>query len=77
LTPPEVAEELNVKLPQVRALLRSGELRGVQIGGRGVWRIERAELERYIAKLYDEAQRSAEDEAPRTTDAGMPEGPFG
>ncbi|WP_343045051.1 hypothetical protein [Pseudarthrobacter oxydans] len=34
----QVAEELNVGQPLVRALLRSGELRGIQIGGRGIWK---------------------------------------
>jgi excisionase family DNA binding protein len=35
LTIEQVAEELNVGLPQVRTLLKTGELRGIQIGGRG------------------------------------------
>lgn len=34
LTIEQVAEELNVGIPIVRALLKSGELRGFQIGGR-------------------------------------------
>ncbi len=29
----------------------------VKIGGRGRWRVERAELERYIAGLYEAARR--------------------
>jgi excisionase family DNA binding protein len=60
LTPTDVAEELNVNLTQVRSLLRSGELRGIQIGGRGIWRIERAELERYIGQRYDEIEHVPE-----------------
>jgi excisionase family DNA binding protein len=35
LTVEQVADELNVGLPTVRMLLKSGELRGIQIGGRG------------------------------------------
>ena len=35
LTIDQVAEELNVGLPTVRMLLKSGELRGIQIGARG------------------------------------------
>ncbi|WP_342451743.1 excisionase family DNA-binding protein [Arthrobacter sp. H16F315] len=35
LTIEQVAEELNVGLPTVRMLLKYGELRGTQIGGRG------------------------------------------
>lgn len=34
LTVEQVAEELNVGIPTVRMLLKSGELRGIQIGGR-------------------------------------------
>jgi excisionase family DNA binding protein len=35
----QVAEELSVGVPLVRGMLRTGELRGIQVGGRGVWRI--------------------------------------
>ncbi|MHA7297667.1 helix-turn-helix domain-containing protein [Pseudarthrobacter sp. MDT3-1] len=35
LTVDQVAEEPNVSDVQVRALLKSGDLRGIQIGGRG------------------------------------------
>lgn len=35
LTIEQVAEELNVRASQIRALLKTGELRGIQIGGRG------------------------------------------
>jgi excisionase family DNA binding protein len=34
LTIEQAAEELNVKPNQIRALLRAGELRGIQVGGR-------------------------------------------
>lgn len=52
LTIEQVADELNVGLPQVRALLRSGELRGIQIGPRGLWRIGRVDLEDFIIGAY-------------------------
>lgn len=55
LTIAQAAEELNVKIVQVRALLRSGELRGFQVGGRGVWRIGRQDLEDYIAEAHRKA----------------------
>lgn len=42
LTIEQVAQELNVGEPLVRAMLKSGELRGIQIGGRG-----------YLAQLLD------------------------
>lgn len=59
----DVAEELNVKLPQVRALVKSGELPAIQIGGRGMWRVERVELENYIQGRYAQAR----DEIARDT----------
>jgi excisionase family DNA binding protein len=34
MTIEQVAEELSVGIPQVRSLLKSGELRGLQIGAR-------------------------------------------
>ncbi|MHA7191964.1 helix-turn-helix domain-containing protein [Arthrobacter sp. MDT2-16] len=36
----QVADELNTKHGTVRALIASGELPAIQIGGRGQWRIE-------------------------------------
>jgi excisionase family DNA binding protein len=52
LTVEQVAEELNVGIPTVRMLLKSGELRGIQIGGRGLWRVAAVDLEGYIADAY-------------------------
>lgn len=52
LTIEQVADELNVGLPTVRALLTGGQLRGIQIGGRGLWRIARRDLEDYIEHAY-------------------------
>lgn len=34
LTMEQVAEELNLGVPSIRALLKTGELRGIQVGGR-------------------------------------------
>ncbi|MGH3458782.1 helix-turn-helix domain-containing protein [Aeromicrobium sp.] len=52
LTLVDVAEILNVTSRQVYALVRSGDLRGIQIGGRGQWRVEAVELEDYIQRQY-------------------------
>lgn len=52
LTIEQVAQELNVGEPLVRALLRSGELRGIQVGGRGVWRIGAGDVDAYIEAAY-------------------------
>lgn len=52
LTTDQVTEELNVSANQIRALLNSGELRAIQVGGRGMWRIGFNDLEDYIAGAY-------------------------
>ncbi|MCL2466263.1 MAG: helix-turn-helix domain-containing protein [Micrococcales bacterium] len=53
LTLTDVTEVLNISMSQARALVRSGELEAIQIGGRGVWRIEDAKLEEYISRCYE------------------------
>ena len=52
----DVAEILNISASQTYALVRSGELPAIKIGGRGQWRVERAQLEAYIERMYDEAR---------------------
>ena len=54
----DVAEVLNVSLSQVKALVRSGDLKGVKIGGRGVWRVENTELEAFIQRMYAQTEES-------------------
>lgn len=63
LQPADVAEVLNISSAQVYALLRSGDLPGIKIGGRGQWRVETAQLEAYISRMYDET-RAFVDEHP-------------
>lgn len=58
LTLTDVAETLNVSLSQVKALVRSGELQGVKLGGRGVWRVENVELEAYIQRMYTQTREA-------------------
>ncbi len=60
LTLPDVAEILNTSLAQVTALVRRGELRGIQIGGRGQWRVETTELEDFIQRMYAETEARLE-----------------
>ncbi|MET3903761.1 excisionase family DNA binding protein [Paenarthrobacter sp. 4246] len=57
LTLADVAEQLQINSPQAYALVRSGELKAIQIGGRGQWRIEETMLEQYIQERYAEASR--------------------
>ena len=52
LTIEQVADELNVGAPLVRSLLKSGELRGLQVGGRSLWRVGVDDLESYISDAY-------------------------
>lgn len=59
----DVAETLNVSLVQARALVTSGELPAIQVGGRGQWRVEASELEAYIQRKYAEARRKTRSRA--------------
>jgi excisionase family DNA binding protein len=56
LTLNDVAEVLNTSLAQVTALVQRGEIRAIKIGGRGQWRIEQVELERFIERMYAETE---------------------
>lgn len=65
LTIAQVAEELTVGVPTVRQLIKTGELRALQIGGRGIWRIAIKDLEDYIDQAYRvTAERIAAGEVP-------------
>lgn len=52
----DVAEVLNTSAAQVYSLVRSGELPAIKIGGRGQWRVEASELEKYIERMYAETR---------------------
>jgi excisionase family DNA binding protein len=70
LTLADVAEILNISASQTYALVRSGELEAIKIGGRGQWRVERTKLENYITRMYDQTRQFvaahplAEDDTP-------------
>lgn len=55
----QTARYLNVSRPQVYALVRSGELPAIKLGGRGVWRVDRHQLETYIERLLEETREWA------------------
>jgi excisionase family DNA binding protein len=55
----DVATYLNVSVPQVYSLVRSGELPAVKIGGRGVWRVDREQLDAYVKRLHEETKEWA------------------
>lgn len=52
----DVAEILNISAAQSYALVRSGELPAIKVGGRGQWRVEASELETYIQRMYSETR---------------------
>ncbi len=52
----DVAEILNISAAQTYALVRSGELPAIKVGGRGQWRVEASELETYIQRMYSETR---------------------
>lgn len=58
LTLTDVSEILNISLSQTRALVRTGELKGIQIGGRNQWRVESSMLEQYIQAMYQKTEEN-------------------
>jgi excisionase family DNA binding protein len=52
----DVAEILNISPRQAYAIVNSGELPAIRVGGRGQWRIEATELEDYIQRKYAETR---------------------
>ncbi len=52
LTLSDVAEILNLTPSASRALVNSGELPAIQVGGKRAWRIEESALEQYIQDQY-------------------------
>ncbi len=65
LTLADVAEVLNISSSQTYALVRSGELPAIQVGGRGQWRVEARILEDYIAEAYRRSAAALRDGSDR------------
>lgn len=59
---PDVCEVLNISTSQAYALVNSGDLPAIQIGGRNQWRVEADELESYIQRMYAETRERIERE---------------
>ena len=55
----DVAETLAISAAQAYALVRRGDLKAIQVGGRGQWRVEIDQLEAYIQRQYAETERLA------------------
>ena len=69
----DVTEILNISAQQAYTLVKSGDLPAIQLGGRGIWRVEAAELEAYIARQYAATRarvgrESAEQDAAEVAD---------
>ena len=71
LTLDDVAEILNVSWAQAYALVRRKEIIAIQIGGRGQWRVEVDELERFIQQKYAEARAGTVPESPAQQDEAV------
>jgi len=56
LTLADVAETLNISASQAYALVRSGDLPAIKVGGRGQWRVEATVLEDYIQRMYEQTR---------------------
>lgn len=52
-----VMHDLFISRSQAYALVRSGDLRAIQVGGRGQWRVSLAELEAFIQRKYAETEQ--------------------
>lgn len=66
----DVAEMLSISTSQAYALVRSGDLRAIQVGGRKQWRVEQSELEAYIERMYRETEREIAAERARENAGG-------
>lgn len=67
MTLSDVADVLNISASQTYALVRSGELQGIQIGGRNQWRVERDKLEQYISDAYQRTAANLQADEVTTT----------
>lgn len=60
----DVAETLDISAAQAYALVRSGDLPAIKVGGRGQWRVEISELENYITRQYEATRALVEADRP-------------
>ena len=57
----DVATELSTSRAQIYAMVRSGDLPAIKVGGRGQWRVERAKLEEFISQAYTDTAKWVRD----------------
>ena len=53
-----VMHELNISRSQAYSLVRTGDLRAIQVGGRRHWRVSLDEFEAYIQRAYAETAQT-------------------
>lgn len=58
LTLADVADILAISASQARAMVRSGELPAIQVGGRGQWRVEKARFEQWVEQRHQETAQA-------------------
>lgn len=61
ITLDEVQVVLSISRSQAYALVRTGDLRALRVGGRGQWRVELTELDAYIERCYQVADAATAD----------------
>jgi excisionase family DNA binding protein len=61
LTVQQVAHRLQVAEESVRRWLRAGELGGVNLGGKGGWRISEEDFDRFLRERRAKRQSRGED----------------
>ena len=62
LTLKQVADELSSSVPQVRSIIKNGDIKAIRIGENGPYRIERRVFESYINKQYEVEPAKSEDD---------------
>lgn len=58
-----VQQELSIAYTQALALVRSGQLRAIKVGGRGQWRVSLETLEEYVQARYAETAAMVAEES--------------
>lgn len=75
LTLAQVSEQLSTSDSQTYALVRSGSLRAIKVGGRGQWRVQTSDLENFIEQAYRDTAQYVRTHPLRASDDGLTE-PF-
>lgn len=57
---------LSISRSQAYALVRTGDLRALRVGGRGQWRVELTELDAYIERCYQAVDAEISEGLPPT-----------